>query len=267
MKAETKLDHPAAAAKTWSINSLPLEVLSVIGLFVLWLVLTQTIVPPLIFPSPQAVFATVEDRPWTIVEYAGATTARVVVGFLIGSALGVLNGISLHMNPVLGRISDPIVEILRPVPPIAMMPFIIIWFGIGDLGKVIIVAAGCSTILLVNTVEAIRRVNPNFVHAARSLGASKQHIYRTIVIPAILPSVFAGLRVALALSFTLTIAAEFMGAQTGLGFMIMLARRYLDTASIVAGIIIIGVLSLGMDRILRSTGKHLLRWSPQTSSW
>lgn len=249
------------------VERMPLEIMSVIGLLIVWFALTHTIVRPLIFPSPESVFAVITSRPLTVIEYSFATTARVLAGFLIGSLLGVLNGISLHMNPTLGRISDPVIEILRPVPPIAMMPFIIIWFGIGDFGKVFLVATGCLMILLVTTLEAIQNANPIYVQAARALGASKGYIYRTIIIPAILPSVFAGLRVALALSFTLTIAAEFMGAQTGLGFMIMQARRYLDTPVIVAGIIVIGLLSLGLDRILRLIGKRVLRWSPQTASW
>ena len=261
------VDATKLKPRRFRAGSMPLEVMSVIGLLVVWFALTHTIIRPLMFPSPESVLAVITSRPVTVVEYSLATTARVIAGFLIGSLLGVLNGISLHMNPILGRISDPIVEILRPVPPIAMMPFIIIWFGIGDSGKVFLVATGCLMILLVTTLEAIHHVNPTYVQAARSLGATKGYIYRTIIVPAILPAVFSGLRVALALSFTLTIAAEFMGAQSGLGFMIMQARRYLDTPTIVAGIIFIGLLSLGFDRILRLIGKRLLRWSPQTASW
>ena len=269
---EKQVEIVEVDAETWKprkprSQSMPLEVMSIIGLLIVWFALTHTIIRPLIFPSPESVLSIITSRPMTVIEYSLATTARVLAGFLIGSFLGALNGVSLHMNPVLGRISDPIVEILRPVPPIAMMPFIIIWFGIGDFGKVFLVATGCLMILLVTTLEAIQHVNPVYVQAARSLGATKGYIYRTIIIPAILPAIFSGLRVALALSFTLTIAAEFMGAQTGLGFMIMQARRYLDTPVIVAGIVVIGLLSLGLDRILRMIGKRVLRWSPQTASW
>ncbi len=246
---------------------LPLELISVVCLLAIWWLLTATIIRPLVFPSPWSVLQVVLDRPLMVLEYSLSTSARVLIGFAIGCAFGIANGITLHMNPTLGRLSDPIVEILRPIPPIALMPFIIIWFGIGDLGKIFLVAAGCSMVLLVSTVEAIRHVSPLYIQAARTLGASKSRIYRTVVMPAIVPGVLSGLRVALALSFTLAIAAEFMGTQSGLGFMIMQARRYLDTATIVAGILIIGLLSLVLDKLLRMAGGYLLRWAPQTQSW
>jgi len=246
---------------------IPLEALSIVGVFVIWFVATHTIVKPLIFPSPESVLDAFYRRSEVIAEYVVATLFRVLLGFCIGSAFGIVNGITLQKSVIMGRLSDPVIEILRPIPPIAMIPFFIIWFGIGDLGKVVLVAAGCSMILLVNTVEAIQHVNPTFIQAALTLGADKNYIYRTVIIPAILPSVFAGLRVALALSFTLAIAAEFMGAQSGLGFMIMQARRFLDTPAIIAGIILVGLLNLGLDRILRYVGSRVLRWSPRMGEW
>ena len=113
---------------------------------------------------------------------------------------------------------DPLVESIRPVPVIAMIPFFLMWFGIDETGKFILITLGVFAILVVSTVEAVRNVPSKYILAAQTLGASKWQRFRTIIVPAIVPELVGPLRVAAALSFTLVVAAEFMGAQTGIGY-------------------------------------------------
>lgn len=237
---------------------------AIIGLLLLWWLATETVVAPLYFPSPFSVIAVFIDRPGAMLEHALVTTGRVLAGLGLGAVFGFVNAISMARNKVLAEMSYPVIELLRPIPPLALIPFFILWFGLGDLGKVLLIAAGTSMILLVATSEAIRRVPPIYVHAARTLGASERFIYRTVVTPAIVPAVFAALRVAAAISFALAIAAEYMGAQSGLGFLIMQASRTLRTDQIVAGIILIGLVSLGLDYAIRAISARLLAWAPKS---
>ena len=166
-------------------------------------------------------------------------------------------------NTWINSVLDPLIEGFRPIPAIALIPFFILWFGIGDLGKLILTAIGGFTVMVVTTIEAVKNVSPIYIMAARTLGADRWAIYRTIILPAITPTLIGGLRVTIALSFALVIAAEFMGAQSGLGYLIMLARRTLQTDAILVGIIIIGITSWIVDRMVRILGDYLTRWAPR----
>lgn len=239
---------------------------AITGLVAVWWLLTATVVAPLYFPSPLSVVEVFVERPAAMLEHVVVTSGRVLAGLGIGAVFGFVNAISMARNKLLAEMSYPIIELLRPIPPLALIPFFILWFGLGDIGKVLLIAAGTSMILLVTTAEAIRRVPPVYVQAARTLGASERFIYRTVVTPAIVPSVFSALRVAAAISFALAIAAEYMGAQSGLGFLIMQASRTLQTDQIVAGIILIGLVSLALDYLIRAIGGRLLAWAPQSET-
>lgn len=236
---------------------------SAVLLLVLWYLLTWRLIDPINFPSPGSVIEIVIREPARLLTYTAHTWLRVLAGFIAGSAYGIFSGITMSRSRLMMAASDPIIEILRPIPPLAVIPFFILWFGLGELGKVLLIAFGCSTILLVTTLDSIRHVSPDFVHAAYTLGANDSQAYRTVVLPAIMPALFAALRVAAALSFTLGIAAEFMGAQSGLGYMIMLARRTLNTPGMVVGILLIGVISLLTDRAIRWARSRILAWAPQ----
>lgn len=240
-------------------------VIAIASLIAIWYAVTLR-VPPLYFPEPASVGRFMLDNPWPIFHNAVATGERVLYGMAIGFSFGFVNAMAMARNPRLAQYNYPIVELLRPVPPLALIPFFILWFGLAERGKVLFVAAGVSMIALVTTAEAIRHVSPVYVQAARTLGAKTGFIYRTVITPAIIPSVFAGLRVAAATAFGLAIAAEYMGAQSGLGFMIMEASRVLATEVVVAGVIVIGLMSLALDYVLRLISRRLLRWAPESGA-
>ena len=240
------------------------SILTVLLVLVIWYYFTDSLIPKLFFPSPMDTVLVVGRMEGVLVEYFIATMYRVVVGMLAGAILGVLCGIAMSWNKWINSILDPLIEALRPIPAVALIPFFILWFGIGDTGKLILTALGGFTVMVVTTLEAIKHVSPIYIMAARTLGANRLTIYRTVILPAITPPLIGGMRVTVALSFALVIAAEFMGAQSGLGYMIMLARRTLQTDAILVGVIIIGITSWIVDRMVRIIGNYLTRWAPRS---
>ena len=240
------------------------SILTVLLVVVIWYYFTDSIIPKLFFPSPMDTVLVVGRMEGVLVEYFIATMYRVVVGMLAGAILGVICGIAMSWNKWINSILDPLIEALRPIPAVALIPFFILWFGIGDTGKLILTALGGFTVMVVTTLEAIKHVSPIYIMAARTLGANRLTIYRTVILPAITPPLIGGMRVTVALSFALVIASEFMGAQSGLGYMIMLARRTLQTDAILVGVIIIGITSWIVDRMVRIIGNYLTRWAPRS---
>ena len=242
-----------------------ISVASVLSFYVLWYLMTEDgfgVIRPLMFPSPSMVVDSLLTlSPETVFRHVYMTTYRMLVGWSLGVALGICVGLAMSYSRVLRSILDPLIESFRPVPVIALLPFFILWFGIDEVGKIVMILLGTFMIMVVNTYEAVINVNPIYIRAAESLGADKLSIYRTIVVPAILPSLAAGLRISSALSFTLVVASEFMGAQSGLGYMIMSARRTLSTETILLGCLIFGIVSTVIDFAIRKAINYLTRWS------
>lgn len=244
-----------------------LGLVSVALYLLIWFAITRegfNLVEPIKFPSPlMVVDAAIRTRDLIIPDVL-ATLARVVTGFTTGAVLGVTLGLLMSYSKKALYFFDPLIESMRPVPVIAMIPFFLMWFGIGETGKFLLIVLGVFAIMVVATVEAVRNVPSIYVRASQSLGAGRAQIFRTIVIPAILPELIGTLRVAAALSFTLVVAAEFMGAQQGLGYRILEARRLFNTDVILLGVTIIGVLSAITDGAIRRIMAHLTRWSGRT---
>lgn len=214
-----------------------------------------------VFPSPAWVQEAIDSLGVNLLYHSWNTLWRVVLGWGIGIVSGIWMGLRMTRSETVYAIANPIIEAIRPIPPIALIPFFIIWFGIGWSGQVILIALGCFMVMTVNTFVAVNNVPPIYIRAASALGASKAKIYRTIIRPAILPDLISGFRIAAALAFGVGIAAEFMGAQSGLGFMIMVARRTLNTNTILLGIIIIGIESFLFDQAIKSISHYLIRWN------
>jgi taurine transport system permease protein len=231
-----------------------------------WILLTGVfkLISTLFFPSPNDVIATLISVKTTILGHAAITLGRVLLSFAIGSLAGVVVGLLMTRFLIVFGLLNPIIEALRPIPPIALIPFFILWFGIGDFGKLLLASIGCFMVMVVNTIEAVRNVPKIYQQAARSLGAVDSYSYRTVVVPAIVPELISGLRVGLALAFSLVIAAELMGAQTGVGYMIMVARRSLNTPTILLGIIVIGLEAWLMDTLLGMFTRSITKWTGRT---
>ena len=244
-----------------------LSVVSVVLYSVVWFGITRdgfNLVRPIKFPSPSMVVEAAVRIHDVILADVAATLARVMVGFCAGTLLGLGLGLWMSYNEKVLYFFNPLVESIRPVPVIAMIPFFLMWFGIDEPGKLLLIALGVFAIVVVSTVEAVRNVPRIYTLAAQTLGASKLQQFRTIVVPAIVPEMVGPLRVASALSFTLVVAAEFMGANAGIGFRIMEARRLFSTDVILLGVVLIGLVSAVADTAIRNVTAYLTRWSERS---
>ena len=232
--------------------------------FAVWFTLTRDgigLIRPIMFPSPIMVFNAAIRISSVLSKDIIATSLRVLAGFCTGVFLGVSMGILMSLFKKLYYFFNPLVESARPVPVIAMIPFFLMWFGIREEGKFLLVVLGVFTIMIVNTLESVRNVPKIYIKAAQTLGASEIQIFRRIIIPAIVPSLIGPLRTCAALSFTLVVAAEFMGAKAGLGFRILESRRLFYTDVIFLGIVLFGVLAVVLDFGVRKITGYIVRWS------
>lgn len=241
------------------------KLLSFLSIFLLlsaWVYLTTVIkINPLFLPGPKQLFNVITTSYMDLAEHMGYTLLRQIIGFFLGSALGIVLGLIIASNKYVEALLDPLIEILRPVPPLAIIPMLILWLGIGALPQILLVVFGCFVILVVSTVESIRNVPKIYINAARTLGAKPTQIYRTIILPAIVPSLVGSVRVAAAASFGLVVAAEFIGAQEGIGYYMIIAQRYLRTDMIFISIILISLLAWITDHFIRVVERKITIWS------
>jgi len=246
-------------------NKYLLGVTSILLWLVAWFLLTREgfgVISPLKFPSPVMVVDSLfRLSPKLIAIHIILTSARMISGWVAGVILGIGIGLVMSYNKTIFKLLDPLIESFRPVPVIAVIPFFILWFGLKFQGKFLMITLGCFMIMVVNTVEAIRNVAPIYIRAAQSLGADKRKLYGTIIFPAIQPELISGLRISAALAWTLVVASEFMGAQKGLGYMIMNARRTLNTDVILLGCVLFGILSTFLDKGVRKISNYITRWA------
>ena len=192
-----------------------------------------------------------------------ASLRRELVAF--GFALTAIPlGIAMGWWKAVHDMVDPVVEMLRPIPPIAWIPLSILWFGVGDLQNQFIIFLGIFFPILVNTIIGVKNIDPNLIRAARCLGASEWRMLRRVVLPAVLPQLMTGIRVGFGVGWMALVAAELVGATSGLGFLINDARSLLRTDIIILGMLVIGLAGFGIDLLIRRLSKALLPWSVGT---
>ncbi|MGB3245475.1 MAG: ABC transporter permease subunit, partial [Sulfitobacter sp.] len=221
---------------------------------------------PLYLPAPEEVWtrsiqiANEGFRNFTLLEHLGYSLFRVVAGFLLGALVGVPLGYAMGLSNWFRGWFDPIVEFMRPVPPLALIPLIIIWFGIGETGKIILLFLAALWIMAIAARSGVSGVNISKVHAAYSLGASKWQIMRHVIIPNSLPEIFTGARVAMGVCWGTVVAAELVAASQGAGMMIMTASKFQNTDIVIMGIILIGIIGFGIDMLMRWAERLLVPW-------
>lgn len=240
-----------------------ISVVVIVVVLVLWWVLTTgtRTIKQLYFPSPESLWQAISTLQLQLLSDAGATFTRVFASWVVGSALGVLVGLAMARSRSLMYALNPIIEAVRPVPPVALIPFVILWFGIGDSGKIFLGALACFMVMVVNTTIAVTNVPPVYIQAARSLGASHSQVYRVVVFPAIVPEILSGFRIGSALAFAVIVAAEFLGADAGVGRLIMQASRTLNTSVVLLGTVVIAVMAILFDLLISRLSAYITRWS------
>lgn len=217
---------------------------------------------PALLPGPDAVLATGMDlvRTGELQRDILASLSRVVQGFVLAAAGGVLFGTLVARSRLLERLFEPMIELLRPIPPLAFLPMMVLWFGIGEGSKIAFIAYAAFFPIFTTTVEGMKFVDPVLLRAASSLGATQRDLFRYVVLPAALPSIITGLRLAFALSFFVIVAAEFIAADSGLGYLINDARTFFLVSQMLLGAAVIGIIGFGFNVALRRLEARLLRW-------
>ena len=185
---------------------------------------------------------------------------RVVLGFFLGCLFGIPLGFAMGLNSWLRGWFDPIVEFMRPVPPLALIPLVIIWFGIGEQGKVSLLFLAALWIMIIGARAGVSGVNISKVHAAYSLGATKTQLLSKVILPNALPEIFTAARVAMGVCWGTVVAAELVAAEKGAGKMIIAASKFQLTDIVIIGIIIIGVIGFGIDVLMRMAENKLVPW-------
>lgn len=196
---------------------------------------------------------------------AAASLDRALPGFFLGSLFGILLGLAAGVRRGVDETLSPLVFLSYPVPKIVLLPLFMLWFGIGDLSKVLIIALACFYPMYINAYYGARATPRILVWSARNMGASPARIFRRVVLPAALPYIFAGMRVALALSFIVMFAAEMINANSGLGHLIREAESGLRFDLMYVALVAIAILGYAGDRLLRFARNYFLRWQESHS--
>jgi len=221
---------------------------------------------PIWLPAPEAVVARVGEiasegyQNFTLWEHLFWSLFRVIVGFIIGAAVGIPLGYAMGLSDWFRGWFDPIVEFMRPVPPLALIPLVIIWAGIGESGKIILLFLAALWIMTISARAGVSGVAISKVHAAYSLGASKWQLMRHVIAPNSLPEIFTGARVAMGVCWGTVVAAELVAAEKGAGMMVMVASRFQNTDIVIMGIILIGIIGYGIDILMRKAEAWLVPW-------
>ncbi|WP_413943054.1 ABC transporter permease [Bdellovibrio sp. HCB-162] len=189
-----------------------------------------------------------------------ASSYRVAVGFIIGAGLalplGLLMGASTHIYDYF----NPLIQVLRPIPPIAFIPLAILWFGLGDPPAVFLISLGAFFPVLMNTIVGVRAVDSIYIRAARNLGANPRVMFLKVILPAAMPYILSGVRIGIGTGFICMIVAEMIAVNNGLGYRILEAREYFWSDKIIAGMFSIGLLGLAIDTGVSKLNNYLLRW-------
>ena len=223
------------------------------SLFALWHVASVYLLNSVLFPPPLRVLAKAVElaEDGTLWSNASVSLQRIALGFLFGSLLGVPLGLAIGSFAIVRRLLEPYTEFLRFIPATALITVAVIWFGIGEGSKVFLIIYTTIFIVIINTAAGVSAVAPNKIRAAKSLGASRAQVFFFVALPATLPYILTGMRLAMGNSFVTIIAAELVAANAGLGKMIWDARLYMLVDQIFVALLVLGLLGFTADRLFR----------------
>ncbi|AOB31502.1 taurine ABC transporter permease [Bordetella sp. H567] len=244
-----------------------ISLLTALALVGLWFLLTNTgLVKPLFLPSPQAVYekfiqASVDGvANSTLWEHTQASLSRVFGAFVLACVTAVPVGILMGVSRIARGIFDPPIEFYRPLPPLAYLPLVIIWFGIGEFPKIFLIYLAIFAPMAIAARAGVRSVSIEQIHAAYAMGGSPLQIIRHVILKAAMPEIFTGMRIGIGVGWTTLVAAEMVAADRGLGFMVLNAAQFLASDTVIMGIIVIGAFAWGFDLLVRQLEKILIPW-------
>jgi taurine transport system permease protein len=252
------------------LSLLALGLLSVGGLLWAWWAVTAAgLIEPLFLPSPQTVLA----RGWKLVtegyldaslwQHLGASLGRIGLALLAAVLTAIPLGIAIGRSRVVRGLVDPLIEFYRPIPPLAYLPLIVIWCGIGELSKVLLIYLAIFAPIVIATSTGVRNVDPARIRAAQALGATPAQLVRHVILPSALADILTGVRIGLGVGWSTLVAAELIAAQRGLGFMVQSAAQFLVTDVVILGILLIAVIAFALELGLRALQRRLVPWHGQ----
>jgi ABC-type nitrate/sulfonate/bicarbonate transport system permease component len=220
---------------------------------------------PNLLPAPHEILtAAVElGRDGTLWQDIGVSLSRALQGFALAAGLGVLCGMLSGYLTLFDDFADPVIEVIRPIPPLAFLPMFIIWFGIGEAAKILFIMFSCFFPIYLSTAQGVRFADPLLVRAARSLGASEVQVFWHVVLRAAVPEIMTGLRLGFSMSLFVLVAAELIAADAGLGYRIQEARNQFRVDVMFLDAFVIGLLGFAIGGLLRRFQGYVLRWKPQ----
>ncbi len=248
-------------------SSVVMSTLTIVALISLWWLATHLgWIRPLFLPKPEAIWGAIKQSlageldNHTLWGHIGWSLARVVSAFALAVATGVPVGLMMGMSRIARGIFDPPIEFYRPLPPLAYLPLMIIWFGIGELSKILLIYLACFAPVALAARAGVRSVSQEQIHAALSMGASRWQVVRYVVLPSALPEILVGLRIGMGVGWTTLVAAEMVAANAGLGQMVLNASNFLRTDVVIMGIILIGVFAYAFELLMRRLEAWLVPW-------
>ncbi|MBD8475464.1 taurine ABC transporter permease TauC [Pseudomonas sp. CFBP 8770] len=260
-----------AARRPWRLSTRAISTLTLAGVLALWWAVTATeLIEPLFLPSPGAVL----DKAWllatqgymdaTLWQHLGASLKRIGLALAFAVLFAIPVGIAIGHNRIAQGILDPLIEFYRPIPPLAYLPLIVIWCGIGETSKVLLIYLAIFAPIAIATATGVRNVDPARLRAAQSLGATRAQLIRHVIIPSALPDILTGIRIGLGVGWSTLVAAELIAATSGLGFMVQSAAQFLVTDVVVLGILVIALIAFALEMGLRALQRRLVPWHGQS---
>ncbi|AUT73977.1 ABC transporter permease subunit [Paraburkholderia hospita] len=220
------------------------------------------VITPQVLPAPSSVLGTALDlaRNGELFVHLGVSLLRAVAGFIIGGTIGIALGIMVGFSPLAQAIFDRSIQMVRAVPFLAMLPLVIVWFGVGEVAKIFLVALAVLFPIYINTMLGIRQIDPKLMELAKVIGLNWPAVVRRIILPGAMPSILTGVRYALAHAWLALVIAETLATTKGIGFLAMDAREFLQTNVIVLTIIIYAIIGVVADALVRALEGRFLSW-------
>ena len=248
-----KKEHPWLSVGTFILMLLLWEMVSQLG----W-------IPSLFLPAPSAILL----EGWTMVKtglifkHLFASLSRILLGFSIACILGIGVGILTGFFHIPEAIGNPLIAATFPIPKIAILPLLILWLGIGEPPKVAVIALGVFFPMVINVYTGVKNVDPLLIKAALSLGSNRRRIIRKVILPSILPMIFAGMKLGIGIALLLVVASELVAADAGIGFMILTAADLMQTKKLMVGLVVLSLLGIFFNWLFQKLERLFIPWKP-----
>jgi len=253
--------------RSWISHDLVVSAVTVLAIITAWMIVTTVFrVSPLILPSPKAMRD--ELAALLAVGYAGkplyvhiaASVFRSLTGLLAGIVLAIPIGLAMGYHRTVSAALTPVFGFFRPIPPIAFIPLMILWFGIGELSKILLIFAASFNYTVLNSAAGMRAVPEQLIRKGRNLGLTRRQLFTSVMLPAAMPHIFTGIKTSTAVSWAIVVAAELIAAQEGLGFIIQDAGTFFRITDVFFGILIIGLIGVSLELVISLVERRTLHW-------